>query len=219
MGSPGISRRRLLGLGAAGAASLAACAGGTTSGPGAPVSMRTGSFTSRFRPQTATGWSVAVPETARSTPDGATPGRPPVAVFLHGTGADHRMVFEELRAADVLSQHVARGGTPFAIASVDGGESWWHRRATGTDTQAMVVEEFIPLLAGQGLDTGRLAVFGPSMGGFGALRSGASTTPDGRTTLTAPGISRPTTSLPSGPSLSCCRRESTAACQTTCSTA
>jgi pimeloyl-ACP methyl ester carboxylesterase len=92
-----------------------------------------------------------------------------VALFLHGTGSDHRMIFEELRAANVLSQHVARGGTPFAIAAVDGGESWWHRRATGTDTQAMVVEEFIPLLADQGLDTGRIAVFGLSMGGFGAL--------------------------------------------------
>jgi hypothetical protein len=117
--------------------------------------MRTGSFTSQFRPQTATNWSLAVPGTGSSpgSPVGATAGTPPVALFLHGTGSDHRMIFEELRAANVLSQHVARGGTPFAIAAVDGGESWWHRRATGTDTQAMVVEEFIPLLADQGATT------------------------------------------------------------------
>ncbi len=160
-----------LGAGGVAAAVLAACAAGTTSGHATPVSMRTGSFSSQFRPQTATNWALAVPETGNSpgSPDGAAAGKPPVALFLHGTGADHRVIFDDLRAADVLSQHVARGGTPFALAAVDGGESWWHRRATGTDTQAMVVEEFIPLLAGQGLDTGRLAVFGLSMGGFGAL--------------------------------------------------
>ena len=170
MGLPGISRRRLLGLGAGAvaAASLAACAAGPASGPGAAVSMRTGSFSSQFRPQTPTGWSLAVPEAAAS-PGAPEAGPLPVAVFLHGTGSGHRMVFDDLGAGEVLSQHVARGGTPFAIAAVDGDEGWWHARADGTDTQAMVVEEFIPLLAGQGLDTGRLAVFGLSMGGFGAL--------------------------------------------------
>lgn len=127
--------------------------------------MRTGSFTSRLRLQEPTGRSLAVP----GTPDGGTPGSLPVALFLHGAHADHRMVFDDLGADRALAQHVARGGTPFAIAAVDGGESWWHRRASGTDTQSMVVEEVLPLLAGQGLDTGRLAVFGLSMGGFGAL--------------------------------------------------
>jgi pimeloyl-ACP methyl ester carboxylesterase len=79
------------------------------------------------------------------------------------------MVFDELHADRVLAQYVARGGTPFAIAAVDGGGTWWHRRASGTDTQSMVLEEFLPLLAERGLDTGRYAVFGLSMGGFGAL--------------------------------------------------
>jgi enterochelin esterase-like enzyme len=101
--------------------------------------------------------------------EGESSGRQPVAVFLHGAGADNRMVFNDLHADRVLAQHVARGGTPFAIAAVDGGQTWWHRRASGTDTQSMVLEEFLPLLAGQGLDTGKLAVFGLSMGGFGAL--------------------------------------------------
>lgn len=127
--------------------------------------MRSGSFTSRFRPQEPTGWSLAVPGSP-----GDTPSVPlPVALFLHGTGADHRMVFDELDAGGVLARHVARGGTPFAIAAIDGGETWWHRRDSGTDTQSMLVEEFLPLLASQGVDTGRLAVFGLSMGGFGAL--------------------------------------------------
>ncbi|ABK03820.1 putative esterase [Arthrobacter sp. FB24] len=167
MDLPTLGRRRLLELGAGGvtAAVLAACAPVTEGPEVATAEVHSGSFTSKFRPGTGTNWSVAVPDRGAGSDQ-----RPlPVALFLHGTGADHRMVFDDLRAARVLAQHVARGGTPFAIAAVDGGESWWHRRATGTDTQAMVVEEFIPLLAGQGLDTGRLAVFGLSMGGFGAL--------------------------------------------------
>ncbi|MDF9750586.1 alpha/beta hydrolase-fold protein [Arthrobacter sp. ES3-54] len=171
MGSPGFSRRRLLGLGAGAvaAASVAGCAGPDTSGqaapPAPPIAMRSGSFTSRFRPQEPTGWSLAVPGSSGGGPSGPLP----VALFLHGTGADHRMVFDELDAGGVLAGHVARGGTPFAIAAIDGGETWWHRRESGTDTQSMLVEEFVPLLARQGLDTGRLAVFGLSMGGFGAL--------------------------------------------------
>lgn len=152
------------------AASVAGCAGslGTSSqaAPSAlPIEMRSGSFTSRFRPQEPTGWSLAVP----GSTDGGPSGPLPVALFLHGTGADHRMVFDDLDAGGVLARHVASGGMPFAIAAIDGGETWWHRRESGTDTQSMLVEEFVPLLARQGLDTGRLAVFGLSMGGFGAL--------------------------------------------------
>lgn len=167
MDFPTLGRRRLLELGAGGvtAAVMAACAPVPDGREASTAGVHSGSFTSRFRPDTDTNWSLAVP--ARGSGSAQRPV--PAALFLHGTGADHRMVFDDLQADRFLAQHVARGGTPFAIAAVDGGESWWHRRATGTDTQAMVVDEFIPLLAGQGIDTGRLAVFGLSMGGFGAL--------------------------------------------------
>jgi S-formylglutathione hydrolase FrmB len=164
---PTLGRRRLLELGAGGvtAAVLAACAPVSDDVEAPAVEMRSGSFTSRFRPDTGTNWSLATPARAANSDQ-----RPlPVALFLHGTGADHRMVFDELRAHVVLARHVAGGGTPFAIAAVDGGESWWHPRASGTDTQSMLLEEFLPLLASEGLDTGRTAVFGLSMGGFGAL--------------------------------------------------
>jgi S-formylglutathione hydrolase FrmB len=189
MEEPLLGRRRMLGLGAGllGAAALAACApppaepGSVT--PGAPdgglsvqptpaavavttapeVEVRTGSFVSAFRPDASTGWSLAAPAPA-------VPGQQlPVAVFLHGTGSDNRYLFEDLGIQAILQRYLADGGTPFAIASVDGGDTWWHPRADGTDTQSMLVLEFIPRLADMGFDTGRLGLLGLSMGGFGVL--------------------------------------------------
>jgi pimeloyl-ACP methyl ester carboxylesterase len=155
-------RRRILELGAGllGAAALPSCAGPHRQGELPQVELKTGSFVSAFRPGTATGWSVAAPASA---------GKLPVAVFLHGTGSGHGFVFGELGAQSVLQRHVDGGGTPFAIAAVDGGDSWWHARADGTDTQSMLLAEFLPLLAGLGLDTVRIGLFGLSMGGFGVL--------------------------------------------------
>lgn len=183
----------MLELGAAllGATTLAACApaagpesgpaptGGTGSShpqpttpatpavPGTPapqVQVTTGSFTSRFRTEVPTAWSLATPVVA-----GYEQARMPVALFLHGTGGDNRFLFDGLGIEAVLQRYLADGGTPFAVASVDGGDSWWHRRTDGTDTQAMVLEEFLPLLAGRGLDLDRFGLLGLSMGGFGAL--------------------------------------------------
>jgi hypothetical protein len=59
---------------------------------------------------------------------------------------------------------------PFAIASVDGGSATnWHPRADGDDPQRMVVHEFLPRLAGRGLVTEPLGLWGWSLGGYGAL--------------------------------------------------
>ena len=176
-----------LAAGLLGAAALSSCAPAAGrpgpdlglspwTGTGPQVVLRTGSFVSAFRPGPATGWSIAVPTPAAS----ASPASPaaanapasarlPVAVFLHGTGSGHGFLFGELDAQAVLQRHVDGGGTPFAIAAVDGGDSWWHARTDGTDTQSMLLTEFLPLLAGAGLDTGRMGLFGLSMGGFGAL--------------------------------------------------
>jgi dienelactone hydrolase len=193
MEEPLLGRRRMLELGAGflGAAALAGCAplagqpesappgspdgtpaGGLTAQPtpvAVPVTtppgveVRTGSFVSAFRPETSTGWSLAAPAAAG-------PGQQlPVAVFLHGTGSDNRFLFDDLGIQAILQRYLADGGTPFAIASVDGGDTWWHPRADGTDTQSMLVTEFIPFLAGLGFDTGKLGLLGLSMGGFGVL--------------------------------------------------
>ena len=42
---------------------------------------------------------------------------------------------------------------PFAVVSVDGGDTYWHRRASGADSDAMVLTELLPMLAMHGLDT------------------------------------------------------------------
>jgi S-formylglutathione hydrolase FrmB len=94
-----------------------------------------------------------------------------VAVVLHGRDNNHASVFDSgyLGLHHYLAAAVHQGVAPFALASVDGGESYWHARDSGEDAGAMVVDEFLPLLAGRSLDTKRLGFLGWSMGGYGAL--------------------------------------------------
>jgi len=59
---------------------------------------------------------------------------------------------------------------PFVIVGVDGGDAVnWHRRADGDDPPAMIRTELLPLLADRGLDVDRPALWGVSLGGYGAL--------------------------------------------------
>jgi predicted esterase len=131
--------------------------------PGRVVS---GSFVSKARGGVRTGWSIAYPP-------GVTT-RLPVLVVLHGLGDDHRSAMSPHLGLDrFLAAGVHAGLAPFAIASVDGGRSYWHRRADGEDAGAMVLDEFVPLLRDRGLRTGRIGLLGWSMGGYAALRLGA----------------------------------------------
>lgn len=151
MGS--IDRRSLL-LGAL-VVPLAGC--GTTTTPTAtadPERLVTGTFHSEFR-KTKVGYSI-------SYPPGSTPGdRLPVLVFLHGLHGDHNSAF------GLGLQRWQRG---FALATIDGGDSYYHPRPSGIDAGAMVLEEFLPLLHRNGLATHRIGLMGYSMGGYGALR-------------------------------------------------
>jgi enterochelin esterase-like enzyme len=71
-----------------------------------------------------------------------------------------------------LADLVNAGRQPFAVVAVDGGDSYWHRRAGGEDSGAMVLNELIPMLPSKGLDITRIGFIGWSMGGYGALLLG-----------------------------------------------
>jgi S-formylglutathione hydrolase FrmB len=93
----------------------------------------------------------------------------PVCVVLHGRGDDAERSIT-LLGLDVSLAAAARAGVPaFALVAVDGGETYWHRRASGDDPERMILDEVRPRLTGLGLRTARLAAMGWSMGGYGAL--------------------------------------------------
>lgn len=166
---PEVNRRAVLRLGVGAALGAAgAYAATTTLGPAparatpAPTYV-SGSFVSAARGGVSTNWAIARP------PGQTGPLRPVIA--LHGKGSDAATVM----AGGVeggLAQAVAAGIPPFAVVAVDGGGSYWHRRATGEDSGAMVLDELLPMLADRGLDTSRVGFLGWSMGGYGALLLG-----------------------------------------------
>lgn len=87
-----------------------------------------------------------------------------VVVALHGLGG----------SAVAAAGHLALGMTSagvsrFAVITVDGGSTYWHRRSDGDDPLGMIVHEVLPRAAAGGLDTGRIGIVGNSMGGYGAL--------------------------------------------------
>ena len=127
--------------------------------PDVPAGLQvSGEFASTQYPGPKRGWTIAYPR--------ATAERLPVVVSLHGRGADHRTSFGDTLG---LQRFLVAGKHDFAIASIDGGDTYWHRRAAGGDAGAMVISEFLPLLADHGLDTRRIGFLGWSMGGFGSL--------------------------------------------------
>lgn len=129
----------------------------------APGHLVSGTFTSAARLGARTGWTIAYPPNPQQ--------RLRVLVVLHGQRSNHTAAFGHNLGLDrFLAQLIRAGAHPFAIASVDGGDhSYWHRRADGSDSGAMVIEEFLPLLGRRGLDVSRVGLLGVSMGGFGAL--------------------------------------------------
>ena len=130
---------------------------------GAP-SLITGSFVSAARGGVSTSFAVARP------PGHSGALRPVIA--LHGKGGDAATVMAG-GVESGLAGAVNAGLPPLAVVAVDGGGGYWHRRASGEDSGAMVLDELLPLLAEQGLDTSRVGFLGWSMGGYGALLLGA----------------------------------------------
>jgi pimeloyl-ACP methyl ester carboxylesterase len=122
-----------------------------------------GAFTSAWR-SGSTSWAVSYP------PGSSVDASLPVLISLHGVRGDSAQTFGDYLGLDrFLAAAVADGASPFAIAAIDGGNSYWHARKSGEDASRTVIDEFLPLLAERGLLTDRVALFGWSMGGFGAL--------------------------------------------------
>lgn len=174
----GLSRRRfLIGAGALGAVAAAAAAGvdvadpplvqrglhrvGLASSPDrafppSRATERSGFLASRYMGRRVA-WTVSRPA-----------GRPaPTAVIfaLHGFGVDHRFAFDAIHLPDAA----AAVGLRVAVAAVDGGsDSYWHRRADGTDALSMLLAEFVPMVAAM-VGAVPATLMGWSMGGYGAL--------------------------------------------------
>lgn len=110
---------------------------------------------------------------AVSLPTGQQMKGLPVVVCLHGYGDDHRFAFTDLGFDRFQNRVVSEGHQPFALVTLDGEHSYWHKRADGVDWARLVSDGLVPELTRLGLDTSRLALMGWSMGGYGALRLAA----------------------------------------------
>ena len=151
----GITRRALLGASMAAPLLASACATPESLvAEDSGVTLEQGDLTSRHWPGQQVHWVLARPAGGAS---------PRVVVALHGRGGSADGAFTGLH----LDRHV--GSTGLAVAAIDGGDTYWHARRSGVDAGAMVVEDFLPLLARHGLRTDRIGLLGWSMGGYGAL--------------------------------------------------
>lgn len=113
-----------------------------------------GTLTSGYWPGQRIRWRLAVPSSAR---------RPPLVIALHGKGGNADAAFGQVHVDD----HIRRTG--LAVASIDGGNHYWHRRRSGVDPGAVVLHAFIPLMRRRTGYDGKLGLIGWSMGGYGAL--------------------------------------------------
>lgn len=145
-----VSRRGLL-LG--GLALTVGTVMGRRRAPDGVVRIDRGAISSRHWPGREAGWVLVRP-----------PRFDTLVIALHSLGSSARLFSETLDAAGVAHR------TRLAIAAIDGGTAYWHPRADGVDTAAMVLDDFLPMLAGMGLPTDRIGLTGVSMGGYGALR-------------------------------------------------
>jgi hypothetical protein len=91
----------------------------------------------------------------------------PVCLVLHG-GSKTTVDFPALGFGRFLTDAVHRGAAPFVLAGATGDRLAW-RPSGADDPQRMVREEIPRWCADRGFDTTRMAAWGWSMGGYGAL--------------------------------------------------
>jgi poly(3-hydroxybutyrate) depolymerase len=151
----GITRRGVL-LGVLAVPWLTACGRTTEEQPG--VNFQRGTFSSKFWPGHDVRWRLARPE--RRVAGSAAQ---PLVIAFHGYGGDADWPFSSAH----VERHVATTG--LAVATVDGGDFYWHARKSGVDPSRLVVEVLLPMMGSKGLAIDRVGLIGWSMGGYGAL--------------------------------------------------
>jgi S-formylglutathione hydrolase FrmB len=97
-------------------------------------------------------------------PAGVRPAGLGVLIALHGFGGDAAGLARSVSAAMTAARL-----RDVAAITVDGGSTYWHKRADGDDPVGMIVHEVLPRAAAAGLVTSRIGIAGESMGGYGAL--------------------------------------------------
>ena len=115
---------------------------------------------------TARGRSVGL---FTAVPDGHGDGAGlPVCLVLHGASAT-TADYNRFGLAQFLTAAVRAGAPPFVLVGADGGQTFW-TGGPGDDPQAMLRHELPVWCTARGFDPARIALYGWSMGGFGALR-------------------------------------------------
>ncbi len=133
-----------------------ACGSAPPAPSGPPPSRHTVSFFSAYRHR----WVQMI----TLVPAGESPAGLGLVLALHGAGGDAAGMADQMAPA-----MMAAGVRGLAVVCVDGGDTYWHKRADGDDPIGMIQHEVFPRARAYGLQAGRIGLTGESMGGYGAL--------------------------------------------------
>jgi hypothetical protein len=160
-------RRTILGLGAGAAVAAGVAWWRVPSQGAAPVVPTAPPGEERVEQRTSAARGHPV-DFYTAVPAGHGDGRGlPVCIVLHG-GSKTVRDFPALGLGRFLTDAARRGAAPFVLAGATGDRLAW-QPAGRDDPQRMVHEEIPAWCTARGFDTTRLAVWGWSMGGYGAL--------------------------------------------------
>jgi S-formylglutathione hydrolase FrmB len=162
-----MQRRTMLALGGAAVLSAGTAWWRAASRPAVPVLPAAPAGDERVERRTSAARGRSV-DFYTAVPAGHGDGRGlPICLVLHGATKTVRD-FPALGFGRFLTDAANRGAAPFVLAGAAGDRLAW--QPTGSDDPQRMVHEEVPRwCAERGFDTTRLAVWGWSMGGYGAL--------------------------------------------------